>query len=169
MNVGDVTVTLRPLRPEQLAEDLHALATIVARFGAAERRKVADRVRLGIARNFTREGPEGWRWAPLAPRTVKERRELGFAGQHPILQRTRELKRSWTERGHPKHQEGWGSYAGMTVLTISSSDPRVQELTEGRAYPPMPERPMHLLDDADTQGIEDTLVWCIETAARRGL
>jgi len=164
-----IRIRLVPARPGQIRETLDGLSQIVARFGPAERRKVADRVRLGIARNFTREGPEGWPWASLARRTVEERRNLGFPGEHPILQRTRELKRSWTERGHHHHSEGWGSFGGMTVLTISSDDPRVPELTEGRAYPPMPERPMHLLGDDDLQGIEDTLVWCIETAARRGL
>lgn len=167
--MASVTIRLRPVQPDKIRETLIALSQIVARFGPAERRKVADRVRLGIARNFTREGPEGWPWAALARRTVEERRSLGFPGEHPILQRTRDLKRSWTEASHPHHREGWGSFGGMTVLAVSSSDPRVPRLTEGDWNPPMPERPMHLLGDEDLDGIGETLAWCIETAARRGL
>jgi hypothetical protein len=73
----------------------------ILNLGSREQHKVAEAVRLGFAWNFAHESGGGEPWAPLAPMTVAERHQLGFAGEHPILQRTRELKRSLVEEDHP--------------------------------------------------------------------
>ena len=166
--MADVIGRLVPARPDQLLSVARALARIPENLTHKERGKVADRVRLGIARNFTREGPEGMKWGVLAMRTRQERRELGYPGEHPILQRTRELKRSWTERSHPHNVEEWQETDGLT-LHLSSSDPRVPELTLGRDDPYMPARPQHLLGGDDLKGLHDTIVWALEQVAARGL
>lgn len=163
------TMRIEPARPNQIHDVLIALAEIPFNLGNAERRKVAERVRLGIARNFTREGPEGMPWASLARRTVNERRDLGYAGEHPILQRTKELKRSWTEAGHPNHVEQWDVSGDRVTLRISSSDPRMPRLAAGSKADNLPPRPQHLLGEDDIQGLADTLAWVVETAAKRGL
>jgi hypothetical protein len=166
--MADATGRLVPAEPDKIISVARALAMIPQNLTLKERGKIADRVRLGIARNFTREGPEGMKWRALAMRTREERRELGYPGEHPILQRTRELKRSWTERRHPHHIEEWDEEDGLT-LHLSSSDPRVPELTLGRDSPYMPPRPQHLLGDDDLQGLHDTIVWVLEQVADRGL
>src|SRR5512145_3513614 len=73
--------------------------------GNREAEIVAGAARQGIHQNFEREqSPEGAPWHPLAPQTQRERRAgidhrgipFRVAGQHPILQRTRDLLLSFT-------------------------------------------------------------------------
>jgi phage gpG-like protein len=47
-----------------------------------------------IDSNFESESAAGEPWAPLAARTVKDRIQQGYGGEHPILQRTRDLRGS---------------------------------------------------------------------------
>lgn len=49
-------------------------------------------IREEIAANFASESEAGTKWAPLAPRTVEDRIRKGYGGEHPILERTGELK-----------------------------------------------------------------------------
>lgn len=52
--------------------------------------------------NYAMEGGwvgKGTEWAPLAASTVKDRIRRGWPGEHPILERSGQLKESITERG----------------------------------------------------------------------
>lgn len=50
-----------------------------------------------IDRNFTSEGRPG-KWTQLAQSTVEQRRRLGYGGRHPILQRTKKLRRGFKKK-----------------------------------------------------------------------
>lgn len=68
--------------------------------GAGNVEKVAGAVRQGFQEVFETEGRAGGRvWAPLAARTVKQRRRLGFAGNHMILVRTGRYRTAFLQRG----------------------------------------------------------------------
>lgn len=51
-------------------------------------------VTRAIDNNFATESAAGETWAPLAERTVRERIQQGYGGEHPILERTKELRGS---------------------------------------------------------------------------
>lgn len=164
-----VTLSLRAVRPDGIGEVLEQLARLPLSMTATEQTKIGDRIRLGFARNFTTESAGGVPWAPLARFTIQERRRLGFAGAHPILQRTRQLKLSWTDRGHPLHAQDVGQTGETFILSIASDDPRVPELSgewemTGRPIPP---RPMHVLSEQDQQGLADTICFVLEQGAFR--
>jgi len=158
-------LNLQPVDPGKLGRVLDALARTPLTMGGKERRKIADRVRLGIARNFTTESAGGAPWPQLAVSTVAERRRLGFAGAHPIHQRTRQLKMSWTERGHPEHSENWGQFAGAVVLVLGSTDERTPWLSGDN--PNIPAREMGVLSEADQDGLFDVIVAQLEAGASR--
>lgn len=50
-----------------------------------------------IDRNFTAEGRPG-KWTKLAESTVKDRQRKGYGGRHPILQRTKKLRKGFKKR-----------------------------------------------------------------------
>lgn len=61
--------------------------------------KIGDSLARAERRQFKSEGNYGSAgWAPLAPRTVRERQRLGYGGEHPILVRTGDLRDSLTVR-----------------------------------------------------------------------
>lgn len=163
--MATVMLNLQPVDPALLGRVLDALARTPLTMGGKERRKIADRVRLGIARNFTTESAGGAPWPQLAVSTVMERRRLGFAGAHPIHQRTRQLKMSWTEREHPEHSESWGQFAGTVVLVLGSTDERVAWLSGDN--PNIPARLMGVLSDADQAGLFDVIAYQLEAGASR--
>ena len=68
-----------------------------------------QRLLAGVEHAFQQEGPG---WAPLRPRTVREREREGVGGRRPILQRTGGLRRSFK-----------AVIDGNTLL-IESHDPR---------------------------------------------
>jgi hypothetical protein len=131
-------------------------------------RKGGDYIRLRFKRNFEAEGfPEKWR--PLAPRTVEQRRKLGFAGEHPILQRTRALKRSVVEQAHPYNltKVEVKPRKGTVTLTLGSTDPRFGLLHGGGTTPTggvVPARPMVVLGEADLPGLDNALAFVIDQA-----
>jgi phage gpG-like protein len=51
-----------------------------------------------IQQNFNSEGKRYGMWKPLAMMTQIERARLGYGAQHPILERTGNLKRSFTAK-----------------------------------------------------------------------
>jgi len=155
--------------------------------GLRERHKIAEAARLGIAWNFAHESAGGQPWAPLAPMTVGIRRELGFAGQHPILQRTRELKSSLVDETHPLNvyieeepQEGdihmefgtsdsrfpllhAGGYIGGFLKPVPGGIP--VGVIGGGAY--VPARPMTVLGDEAISRLEDTIIYVLKERWRR--
>ena len=93
----------------------------------------------------------GAKWKALAPATVKDRNRLkkkgglqfvaGFGGEHPILQRTGELKRSFL--GSPNHIKTARAFNGMgyvevgSSLTVDSGEYLAEILTVVRPIVPM--------------------------------
>lgn len=113
-------------RWERFWRDLAALGEL----GPREAVLLADAGRRGLALNWERESsPDGGRWVDLRPFTQKERRRLGFAARHPILQRTGDLKESFTEAGHARHIYQVGHVPGGTVVVIGA---RENPATPGR-------------------------------------
>jgi hypothetical protein len=151
--------------------------------GSREKHKIAEAVRLGIAWNFAHESGGGEPWAPLAPMTTRLRRELGFAGEHPILQRTRELKRSLVEEDHPLNFYEEAETPSGISMEFGSDDPRFPLLHAGgfvqEAPNPMqmqlpgdwpmgagrshyvPPRPMTVLGDEAIKRLRETIEYVL--------
>lgn len=108
--------------------------TGLAQVGDLSRREVeiiADTARRGIAANFERESaPDGTPWHPLAPQTRRQRAEgidergVPFrVGQaHPILVRTRDLKRSLVDPRHPRNVTEVLQGGGITHIALGADD-----------------------------------------------
>ncbi len=160
-------ITVTPVDMSLLGRVLDGLAHIPLQLTEAELSKIGDTVRQGIGENFTSEGGAVGGWHPLALRTITERKELGFPGSHPILQRTRQLKMSWTERGHPLHRQEIGKFAGVVVITVASGDPRSDRLQEGDWTTNLPERWISILDEAQIARIGDIATYVVDEAAKR--
>ncbi len=138
--------------------------------GPKERRKVAEAVRLGIAWNFAHESAGGEPWRQLAPMTVGIRRKLGFAGEHPILQRTRELKRSLVEAGHPYNLYEETEQDGDITMLFGSEDPRFPILHAGgytETGRNVPARPMTVLGTQAVSRLESTIIYVLRERWRR--
>lgn len=130
--------------------------------GHANERKIADAVRQGIATNFTgqRAGDTG-AWPPLAPRTVQQRKALGFAGSRPILVRTGGYRATLTSAGDPAHVAQFAISAHLGwFLRIGSSDRRAKWHEGGT--PKMPARPALLLGQTAEKRIGDTLDYVLQ-------
>jgi len=107
--------------------------------------RIAETVREGFAYNFDVEAAGGEEpWEPLAPRTVAERRALGFGPEHPILIRTRELYYSLVDEQHPLNYFWIEQNAGRLTMEFGSLDRRFPLLhaggvnEEGYYVPPRP-------------------------------
>lgn len=142
------------------------LANAFRRLPDEKIRYITEPIREGFAANFRSEGSAAGGWRHLAARTVYEREELlhseGFAGAgrgslvpgftptHPILQRTGDYMRSWTQAGHPSHGRDKSDFGQASVSIMEGSeDYRAEDLSlgtgggeEGGRLPP---RPVHFL------------------------
>jgi len=127
-------------------------------------RKAGDYIRQRFTRNFEEEGHPD-KWAALAPMTVEQRRRLGFGGEHPILQRTRELKRSVVERGHQYNLSLLTQGRKKITLVLGSKDPRFGYLHGGTKR--IPARPMVVLGNDDIPGLDEAIMFVIEQAMGR--
>lgn len=123
-------------------------------------RPVQETIRAAFDFAFEREGSAA-AWAPLAPFTQRERRRLGYPPQHPILQRSGDYRRSFTEEGHPAHVSEWSAAAGIWQITEGSADDRAQELEQGRWN--MPARPVTDLGEQGENLIAVTLEHLFDT------
>lgn len=110
--------------------------------------KSARLILRDVETQFTTEGGLSGGWTPLADSTVAGRLRAGFGGEHPILQRTGELRRSF--------------YAYVdSKKTIITSKPGVapyykfHQSRMPRRYPPkgLPRRPMLLLTKTTRENI----------------
>lgn len=118
----------------QTGERWAALWDGLARLGELGNREteiVAGAARQGIHQNFEREqSPEGVPWHPLAPQTQRERRAgidhrgipFRVGGQHPILQRTRDLMLSLIDRGHSRNVTQVEVAGGSTAIVLGAKD-----------------------------------------------
>lgn len=117
---------------------------------------VAQVIRDGFARNFDEERSAAGHWAALAPRTVIERRRLGFGPEHPILVRTGEYAATWLDPDHPDHVgEIWRTGRGFLRISEGSMDERAEYLEEGTAI--MPARPVAPLQAPDLALLDEAL------------
>ncbi len=64
---------------------------------------IQDAIRAGFEINFTKEQGNDKPWDSLAARTRNERRRLGYPQAHPILVRSGDYKRSFTDADDPDH------------------------------------------------------------------
>jgi phage gpG-like protein len=103
----------------------------IGRLSHREAQIVVGAARAGIRSNFEHErAPDGTPWDPLAPRTVAERREgidergipFRVGGHHPILKRTGDLQRSFTDPDHPRNVMEITQVRGLTFLVLSAED-----------------------------------------------
>jgi hypothetical protein len=101
---------------------------------------------------------------------VAERRRLGglwgVSGEHPILKRTGSYRSSWVDRSDRNHWEQWGSFAGMTVVTVGSAHWLTEYHEEGAGV--MPARRVVFLSEEDLAGIGDTCAYVFRGKFRRG-
>lgn len=101
--------------------------------------KIADYIKIEmISRTFEREGPG---WTPLARRTVAERVQAGYDGQHPILRRSGDLFKELTEKSHPKHIEIIKTGKNARIEIGGSSQKFIQNQMGDRTLN-LPARPM---------------------------
>lgn len=93
---------------------------------------VADAVRWGFAENFAdeRAGDEG-NWEPLAARTIAERIDRGYGGEHPILKRSSDYQDSFTNAYDADHVEILEFASSGWNLFMGSQDDRVDILEMG--------------------------------------
>lgn len=96
-------------------------------------------IRATFAANFASESGDGQKWAALAPMTVREREKLGYPGEHPILVRSGDYRRSFTEGEHPQHYSESEIAGGVWRVEEGSTDPRGDQLEYGDfRTPPRP-------------------------------
>jgi len=88
---------------------------------------------------FAQEGDPSWQ--ALADMTLWDRVSHGFA-EGPILMRTGELLRSFTDSGHPFHVDERRYSFRESTMTFGSADPRAVPLGEGLPEDNLPARPM---------------------------
>jgi len=147
----------------------------ILNLGHRELEKIADAGRRGIALNFSTESAGGEKWPLLAPWTVAERQSLGFAGEHPILQRTGALKRSLIDPNHPLNvtevsTHGFYGHLMRILIELGSSDERFPILhaggvsDEGYYIPP---RPMTVLGTEAIRQLETSIIFVIEERWKR--
>lgn len=147
----------------------------ILNLGDREIEKIADAGRRGIALNFTTESAGGEPWPHLAAMTVEQRRSLGFAGEHPILQRSGSLKRSLVEGGHPLNitdvsTHGYHAYLERIYIELGSADERFPLLHAGGWIDPLhyvPPRAMTVLSDTAIQRLDATIQYVMEERWKR--
>lgn len=150
-------------------DDLIAFVKAIENPGRGERDKVATAVTRGFSENFSaQQSGDGQGWAPLADFTIRQRRDLGFAGESPILVRTGRYRASWVQSGAPGHVETFERTGSGWSMNVGSEDDRVEELSEGRiGNRPMPGRPVLPLSARAEAGIGDVLDYLFDEIAKR--
>lgn len=94
-----------------------------------------------VERNFATEGGLAGGWAPLAASTVAGRLREGYGGEHPILQRTGALRRSFR------------SYVDSKKAIITSGSPYFGFHQSRASRTRLPRRVMLLLVERTRQNI----------------
>jgi len=90
---------------------------------------------------FRTEGSLSGGWAPLALSTAKQRQREGYGSDHPILQKTQSLRKSFYSRLNPKR------------AFISSRSPYYGFHQSRMSRNKIPRRPMLLLTERTRQNI----------------
>jgi len=134
------------------------LESIGERLGPPVIEAAIDLAQTVILSNFQGEGSGivgGRQWAPLRPRTQREREWLNLPGigpEHPILIRTGALLESLVDESSSsnvmeKMQIGPGHWKGR----LGTTDYRFEELQQGVLGRKLPARPMWPIGDAEVR------------------
>ncbi len=108
---------------------------------------VSEVIRRGFAENFANESAGDIApWQQLSPRTIIERINQGYPGDHPILVRSGAYRASFVEANAPGHVEDVSITASGFTLEVGSSDDRADILEYGLGN--IPERPVTILSSA---------------------
>lgn len=114
-------------------------------------RPVQEAIRASFAANFAAESAGATPWAPLAPRTVADRERLGYPGEHPILVRSGQYRRSFIDPADDEHYSRVTTEGGRTVIAEGTTDIRAGTLEFGSDR--VPARPALIPGDAARQRI----------------
>lgn len=100
---------------------------------------IQEAIRGAFALAFDTESDGDRPWLPLTRRTNDEREALGYPREHPILVRSGDYRRSFTDPDHADHISEAEIERGRWQIAEGSADPRgpVLEFGEGRV-PPRP-------------------------------
>jgi len=110
-------------------------------------------VRYGFAGNFARQAAgDSPPWAPLAPRTRRERIFLGYNPTTPILVRSGQFRQSWLAL-YPVGYRIVNYAADGWTMQVGSSDFRADLLGLGVPARNLPARPAHYLDTGQINNI----------------
>ena len=114
---------------------------------------VEKAVRYGFAGNFARQGAgDSPPWAPLAPRTQRERIFGGYNPTTPILVRSGRFRASWMTAYPTGYRVMAYSPNGWT-MSVGSNDFRAIILGLGVPARNLPPRPVHYLDNSQINNI----------------
>ena len=154
----------------RLERKVEELTSIPARLTPGEQRKIGDRIRLGFQHSFTSEGEgaggSGTAGAEHRRQPAADRRSVGSRRRSPNPQAVRKLRSSWVDRSDRNHWEQWGSFAGMTVVTVGSVHRLAPYHSGGTAN--MPARRVEVLTEQDLDGIGDTIGFVFSERLNRG-
>jgi len=129
-------------RSKREARRFVELAEELGNPGADATRPIQDVIRATFAANFARESGNDQKWPALALRTIRERIRLGYPGDHPILVRSGDYRRSFIEGDDPNHYSRIETAGGTWQIEEGSTDKRAGTLEFGRG--PVPPRPVTL-------------------------
>jgi hypothetical protein len=139
--------------PSGMIEGIKELIERMAKPGTQDLMRVEQAVRYGFAGNFARQGAgDSPPWAPLAPRTQRERQRAGYNPNRPILVRSGLYRTSWLSlspngfRNMDYRADGW-------TMSVGSGDYRVDWLNSGVPGRNLPARPVHYLDTGQINNI----------------
>lgn len=126
----------------------------------SDQANVANAINRGFASNFDNErAGDGGDWNRLRPFTIADRKRKGF-GPGPILDRTGQYRRTFTNRGASGHVEKFRATRTGWTLESGSDDERAGVLEyggytgTGRFVPP---RPASFLSDVSENRVFDAL------------
>lgn len=143
--------------PNDMIEGIRELIDRMARPGSQDLMRVEQSVRYGFAGNFARQAAgDSPPWAPLAPRTQRERAAQGYNSTSPILVRSGSYRESWL-RLFPNGYRLMTYSADGWLMTVGSGDYRVEWLSNGVGARNLPPRPVHFLDNGQQNNIAAAL------------
>lgn len=150
-------------------DELQQLIARIANPGRGNQRKIADAGRQGFQDNISTEGAaSGSPWPALKESTVAERRQRGFAGEHPILKRTGHYTRTFTNPSSPQHIEKISSGSDGMEIEVGSEVARwIHERGGDTRFGYVSQRSILGLGDRSEQRIASTIEFIVEQLERQ--
>lgn len=131
-------IELEP-RGDVIDEDMREFVRRVIYLNRSQQREIDRGVRREFAHSFSAQG-NARPWASLAQMTIIDRIRKGYPGISPILIRSGDFMRSWTERSHPDHVFDFNQQRDGWTIESGSEDERAQWHEQGTRF--MPARPV---------------------------